>query len=323
MIYTVFLVGHADAFQQVAGPIVYELQPGEEKTMKWGLISDSDDPTTISFRVEGSGSELVHLPDTMKMNPRGSVGVDVRVSVPSDYQNDILLKPAIYATQLGESGGQTTINIAMKKVLTIKIGNPTETEIEQKSTAAKPSEGPTTSEQPGTGEPPAQKKIKPGQQLVINTEEAPKESERPCAPGTVRENGQCVPVKESSQGGGCLIATASFGSELAPQVQALREVRDSIVFGTYGGGAFMSAFNTVYYSFSPTVSDWERQSPALKEAVRIAITPMVSSLSILNLVDIDSQYRMLGYGIGIVLLNVGMYLVAPAIGIRYLLRRLR
>ncbi|MGI0004408.1 MAG: hypothetical protein ACREAX_03825, partial [Candidatus Nitrosotenuis sp.] len=59
--------------------------------------------------------------------------------------------------------------------------------------------------------------------------------------------------------------------------------------------------------------DWERQNPAFKEIVKTAITPMLSTLSILNYVDIDSEQEMLGYGIGIILLNIGMYFVAPAI----------
>jgi hypothetical protein len=40
---------------------------------------------------------------------------------------------------------------------------------------------------------------------------------------------------------------------------------------------------------------------------------MLSTLSILNYVEINSESEMLGYGIGIILLNVGMYFVAPAI----------
>jgi hypothetical protein len=75
----------------------------------------------------------------------------------------------------------------------------------------------------------------------------------------------------------------------------------------------MSGFNSVYYAFSPTVADWERNNPAFKEAVKVTITPMLSSLSILNYVDIDSEQEMLGYGLGIILLNIGMYFVAPAI----------
>jgi hypothetical protein len=113
--------------------------------------------------------------------------------------------------------------------------------------------------------------------------------------------------------GGCLIATATYGTELAPQVQLLREVRDNVVIGTGSGTAFMNTFNSFYYSFSPTVADWERQNPALKETVRVVLTPMLSTLSILNYVEIDSESEMLGYGVGIILLNAGMYFLAPAI----------
>jgi hypothetical protein len=118
---------------------------------------------------------------------------------------------------------------------------------------------------------------------------------------------------KSAQKSGCLVATAAFGSELASQVQMLREIRDNVLFGTGSGTAFMAGFNEFYYSFSPAVADLERQNPIFKEMVKYTMTPMLSTLSILNYVDIDSEQQMLGYGIGIILLNVGMYFVAPAI----------
>ncbi len=114
---------------------------------------------------------------------------------------------------------------------------------------------------------------------------------------------------------GCLIATATFGSELAPEVQTLRETRDNIILQTQSGKAFMNAFNSAYYTFSPTVADWERENPAFKEAVKVAITPLLATLSILNYADIDSETEMLVYGISIISLNIGMYFVAPAFAI--------
>jgi len=74
----------------------------------------------------------------------------------------------------------------------------------------------------------------------------------------------------------------------------------------------MNSFNDFYYSFSPTVADWERENPAFKEFVKISLTPLISSLSILNYVDMDSEESVLGYGISLIILNVGMYFVAPA-----------
>jgi len=118
---------------------------------------------------------------------------------------------------------------------------------------------------------------------------------------------------EEKKNGGCLIATAAFGSEMAPQVQFLRELRDNTVLQTESGTSFMAGFNQFYYSFSPAIADYERENPVFKEAVKITLTPLLTSLTLLQYVDIDSESEMLGYGIGIILLNIGMYFVAPAI----------
>ncbi|HEY7367711.1 MAG TPA: peptidylprolyl isomerase [Nitrosopumilaceae archaeon] len=119
-------------------------------------------------------------------------------------------------------------------------------------------------------------------------------------------------IDYGNNGGGCLIATATFGTELAPQVQQLREIRDNILLKTELGKSFLTQFNQVYYSFSPTISDLERQNPIFKETTRIVITPLLTSLSILNYLDIDSEAEMIGYGISLIALNIGMYFVAPA-----------
>ncbi len=130
------------------------------------------------------------------------------------------------------------------------------------------------------------------------------------------------PTENKSQDkGGCLIATATFGSELAPQVQQLREIRDNSLLQTASGTLFMDSFNQFYYSFSPIIADWERENPIFKEFVKITLTPMISSLSILNYVDMDSEVSVLGYGISLILLNVGMYFVAPAVVVHTLKKK--
>jgi len=132
--------------------------------------------------------------------------------------------------------------------------------------------------------------------------------------GEVLINGDCVSTTTSTiPGGGCLIATATYGSELAPQVQQLRELRDTKLLQTQSGTLFMNTFNDFYYSFSPIIADLERENPVIKEVVKLAITPMISSLSILNYVDMDSEVEVVGYGISLILLNIGMYLGIPAI----------
>jgi len=120
-------------------------------------------------------------------------------------------------------------------------------------------------------------------------------------------------LEKSSKGGGCLIATATYGSEMATEVQLLRELRDNQLLQTESGTAFMSTFNDIYYTFSPIIADYERENPLFKEAVKLAITPLLSSLSILNYVDMDSEESVLGYGISLIILNLGMYLGVPAV----------
>ncbi|MCH7559951.1 MAG: peptidylprolyl isomerase [Thaumarchaeota archaeon] len=119
--------------------------------------------------------------------------------------------------------------------------------------------------------------------------------------------------ESASEGGGCLIATATYGTELAPQVQQLREIRDQKLMNTEFGQSFLNSFNDFYYSFSPYIADYERENLVFKEIVKIIITPMISSLSILNYVDMDSEVQVLGYGISLILLNLGMYVGIPAV----------
>jgi len=127
--------------------------------------------------------------------------------------------------------------------------------------------------------------------------------------------------KSQSEGGGCLIATAAFDSELAPQVQHLRELRDSKLLQTKSGSNFMITFNNFYYSFSPQIANLEREYPLFKETVKIVITPLLLSISLLNGVEMDSEIEVIGYGTSIILLNLGMYFAAPTLMVVRLSKR--
>ena len=85
-------------------------------------------------------------------------------------------------------------------------------------------------------------------------------------------------VQQPQQPSQCLIATAAFGSELTPQVQFLRGFRDNYIMQSVSGSAFMNAFNTVYYSFSPQVADYQRDQPWLQDTVKTAIYPLFGIL---------------------------------------------
>jgi len=150
---------------------------------------------------------------------------------------------------------------------------------------------------------------------VVATPEPVVEQMVNCGPGTESVNGVCQVIKteepEEKEGGGCLIATAAYGSELAPQVQMLREIRDNQLMNTESGSAFMTGFNELYYSFSPTIADMERENPMFKEIVKAGLTPMLSTLTIMESAETESE--VLGLGLSVIALNLGMYIAAPAL----------
>ena len=133
---------------------------------------------------------------------------------------------------------------------------------------------------------------------------------------TFTKTGLAVPAKETTSvktgnGGGCLIATATYGSEMSQQVQQLRELRDNQLLQTESGSVFIGMFDDIYYSFSPAIADMEREHPMFKEAVKLAITPMISTLSLME--NAESESEVLGVGISVIVLNLGMYIAVPAI----------
>ncbi|RMW35323.1 MAG: peptidylprolyl isomerase [Nitrosopumilus sp.] len=129
----------------------------------------------------------------------------------------------------------------------------------------------------------------------------------------VKEIVEVVPdeITYEESGGGCLIATATFGSELAPQVQQLRELRDDKLLRTDSGKSFMNSFNTIYYSLSPQIADYQRENPVFKELVKLGITPMITTLSLMDYAQTESE--ILSIGVSLIILNLGMYVGLPAI----------
>ena len=128
----------------------------------------------------------------------------------------------------------------------------------------------------------------------------------------------------NSTSSGCLIATAAFGSELAPQVQQLRGFRDNIALKTMAGSSFMQVFNTWYYSFSPAVADYERDAPWLKSAVRVAVYPLLGildlSAAVYGALGFSSEAAIVGAGLTASSL-IGLVYFAPVSAVLVATRR--
>ncbi|HLB03183.1 MAG TPA: CFI-box-CTERM domain-containing protein, partial [Nitrospiria bacterium] len=84
------------------------------------------------------------------------------------------------------------------------------------------------------------------------------------------DGGSPTPNNDSG-GGGCFIATAAYGSPLAPQVKLLREFRDRYLV-THGVGRRVVAF---YYTFSPPLAEFVSRHEALRAGIQIALLPVL------------------------------------------------
>ena len=76
----------------------------------------------------------------------------------------------------------------------------------------------------------------------------------------------------------CFIATATYGSEVAEEVQFLRNFRDNIVLSTQAGKAFYKVFDPFYYSWSPYIAQAIIHNPWTKTPIKLLLYPLLASL---------------------------------------------
>ena len=75
----------------------------------------------------------------------------------------------------------------------------------------------------------------------------------------------------------CLIATATYGSDISPEVQLLRTFRDDVL-KSKTGWAFFMIFNAWYYSFSPYIAQQISSDWSARIAMKGMLYPLIGSL---------------------------------------------
>jgi hypothetical protein len=124
---------------------------------------------------------------------------------------------------------------------------------------------------------------------------------------------------------GCLIATATYGSEISPEVQFLRAFRDFQITRTFAGSNFMTAFNTWYYSFSPAVAQYEYDHSTTQTVMKFVLYPLIGILHMssasYSLLAFQPELAALAAGIVASSLIGAVYLALPTSGVFWLVRR--
>jgi len=82
----------------------------------------------------------------------------------------------------------------------------------------------------------------------------------------------------------CIIASAAYGSEMAPDVVYMRYVRDNMIGSSTTGRTLVAAFNAFYYSWSPAVATIISESELLRAAFRVILLPVIGIVHITGLV---------------------------------------
>lgn len=113
------------AFQQVAGPVIINLNPGETKSFSWGLIAGNNETSTLKIYADGNGSEFLSIPETFKLAPGRLNSVGGNITIPPNYPTNTTLSPIVHST-LSENDtantGGNAVAVELSKMLTISIG---------------------------------------------------------------------------------------------------------------------------------------------------------------------------------------------------------
>jgi len=125
----------------------------------------------------------------------------------------------------------------------------------------------------------------------------------------------------------CIIATATYGSELSPEVQFLRGFRDGTVMSTFAGSQFMVAFNAWYYSFSPYIAQFIASNTFARAVMKVMLYPLIGILHVAsmtyNAFSLSHELAVLMAGLVASALIGVVYLSPLAILALALLRRYR
>ena len=115
----------ANAFQQFAGPVIVNVNPGETKSFSWGLLAENNETSMLKLYADGNGSEFLSFPESFRLASGKTNYVVGNVTIPINHPTNTTLTPIIHST-ISENDttntGGNAVNVELSKMLTITIG---------------------------------------------------------------------------------------------------------------------------------------------------------------------------------------------------------
>jgi len=107
-------------------------------------------------------------------------------------------------------------------------------------------------------------------------------------------------TQSETNGGGCFIATAAYGSRMAKEVNILKNFRDNVLLTNSIGRNLVK----LYYNVSPPIADFIAKHDNLRAIVRVSLLPVVGmSWVSLKLGLFPTLLFMILFGYGLICMN--------------------
>ncbi|MBS7622379.1 hypothetical protein KEJ39_01715, partial [Candidatus Bathyarchaeota archaeon] len=124
----------------------------------------------------------------------------------------------------------------------------------------------------------------------------------------------------------CIIATAAYGSELAPEVVYMRHVRDNMIASNEAGRRLVDGWNSFYYSWSTPLALWIASSEVLQSVFRVLLMPLVAVVHLaatvyILLASINPAFASVAAFSAAAAMSVTVYIITPALTLRTIHRR--
>jgi len=124
----------------------------------------------------------------------------------------------------------------------------------------------------------------------------------------------------------CIIATATYGSEMAPEVIFMRHVRDDMIGSNEVGRSIVNGWNTFYYSWSTPLAQLITTHSTLQPVFRVLLLPLVGTIhataSIYNLTAlVNLTFASIIAFLFAAIASTIAYILAPLFTIRAMYRK--